>query len=44
MFAGMMRMDEINPLDVEGTEAATNLETTGYEALSIPSMDWTKQV
>ena len=32
-------MDETNPLEVESTEAATNLETAGYEALR-PFLRW----
>ena len=38
----MMRLGEINPLDVEGTEASTNLETAGYESLR-PFLRWVPQ-
>ena len=35
----MMRLDEIDPTRVEGTEAAINLETAGYPEL-IPFLRW----
>ncbi len=38
----MMRFDEIDPTRVEGTEAAVNLETAGYEELG-PFLRWVRR-